>query len=287
MTRPMEPFYRSSNRDFTLAHGDCLDVLGSFSFAFDLVFADPPYFLSSGGISVQAGKRVCVDKGAWDKPLGPVAERAFTRAWLAAVRDKLAPSGTLWVSGTFHNIFLVADVLRELGFKLLNAVTWAKTNPPPNLACRCLTHSTEIILWARKHPHIPHRFNYETLRAIAGGRQMRDLWVLPAIAPWEKAFGKHPTQKPLSLLVRILLAASAPGARVLDPFCGSGTTGIAATLLGRRFLGIDVSEPYLRMAQRRREALDAPGEADRIRSKLAGFQSPRQLADLLAGQTLG
>ena len=139
----IHPFYKSKNRDFTLVLGDCLEVLGKFDFAFDLVFADPPYFLSSGGISVQAGRRVCVDKGIWDKPRGREAERAFTYAWLKAVRDKLAPDGTIWISGTFHNIFLVAEALEALGFRLLNAVTWQKTNPPPNLSCRCFTHTTD------------------------------------------------------------------------------------------------------------------------------------------------
>lgn len=285
MNPPPRAFYRSPDRDFTLVLGDCLKVLEAFDFAFDLVFADPPYFLSSGGISVQSGRRVCVDKGAWDKPRGAAAERAFTRAWLSAVRDKLTPGGTVWVSGTFHNIFLVADVLRELGFKLLNAVTWEKTNPPPNLSCRCLTHASEVILWARKSPTVPHRYNYDVMRAIAGGRQMRDVWRLPAIAPWEKAAGKHPTQKPLALLVRLLLAATAPNDWVLDPFCGSGTAGIAATLLHRRFLGIDLSEDYLRMARDRREALEPLGAAERMRARIAGFQSPHQLSELLSCQT--
>lgn len=270
----IHPFYKSKNRDFTLVLGDCLEVLGKFDFAFDLVFADPPYFLSSGGISVQAGRRVCVDKGIWDKPRGREAERAFTYAWLKAVRDKLAPDGTIWISGTFHNIFLVAEALEALGFRLLNAVTWQKTNPPPNLSCRCLTHATETILWARKSAKIPHRYNYELMRAIAGGRQLTDIWHLPAIAPWEKANGvKHPTQKPLAVLVRLLLAATAPNSWVLDPFCGSGTTGVAANVLGRRFLGIDSEPAYLQLARARREALNQPGAAEQLRARVAGFEA--------------
>ena len=283
MRAPPVPCYRSRNRDFTLVQGDCREVLGAFDFRFDLAFADPPYFLSDGGISVQSGRRVCVDKGAWDAPPGREAERAFTLAWLAAVRDKLTPQGTLWVSGTYHNAFLLADCLERLGFHLLNAVTWVKTNPPPNLSCRVLTHASELILWARRHPRVPHRYNYALLRAIAGGRQMRDVWPLPAIHPWEKVGGrKHPTQKPLALLARLLLAATAPHDWVLDPFCGSGTTGVAASLLGRRFLGIDLSADYLALARARREALDAPGAPARLRARLDGFQHPSQLDALLA-----
>lgn len=281
-------WYKSPERDFTLTLGDCVKVLNNFDFEFDTVFADPPYFLSSGGISVQAGKCVCVDKGNWDKPLGHENERAFTHTWLAAIRDHLAPEGTIWVSGTFHNIFLVADVLKELSFRILNAVTWVKRNPPPNLSCRYLTHSTEIILWARKFPKIPHRYNYDILRAIAGGKQMRDVWELPSIAPWEKVAGeKHPTQKPLALLVRLLLASTAPHAWVLDPFCGSGTTGIAANLLGRRFLGIDLDAHYLTLAQTRREVLAQPGAAEATRARLAGFERSTQTLETILAKERG
>lgn len=275
-------FYKSPNRDFTLVEGDTLAVLPAFGFEFDMIFADPPYFLSNGGISVHAGRQVCVDKGPWDKSPGRAAERAFTRAWLAAAREKLAPNGTIWISGTFHNIFIVAQLLEELGFRLLNAVTWEKTNPPPNLSRRVLTHATEILLWARKFPKIPHRYNYETLRAIAGGKQMRDLWRLPAIAPWEKTNGaKHPTQKPLSLLTRILLSCTKPNDWILDPFCGSATTGIAANLLGRRFLGIDADPGFLRLARARRAAIDAPLARQTLRRRIQGFQSPSQLETIL------
>ena len=278
-------WYTSANRDFALVHGECVETLRAFDFEFDMAFADPPYFLSDGGISVQAGKRVCVDKGTWDKPRGREAERAFTRAWLGAVRDKLAPHGTVWVSGTFHNIFLVAEALEDLGFRLLNAVVWEKSNPPPNLSCRCFTHASEIVLWARKSAKVPHRYNYEAMRAIAGGRQMRDVWRLPAIAPWEKVGGvKHPTQKPLSLLARILLACTRPGDWVLDPFCGSGTTGIAASLFGRRFLGIDLEADFLRLARARREALDAPGAKAETLRRLQEFGQGEASAEAFAAE---
>ena len=281
-------WYTSANRDFALVHGECVETLRAFDFEFDMAFADPPYFLSDGGISVQAGKRVCVDKGTWDKPRGREAERAFTRAWLGAVRDKLAPHGTVWVSGTFHNIFLVAEALEDLGFRLLNAVVWEKSNPPPNLSCRCFTHASEIVLWARKSAKVPHRYNYEAMRAIAGGRQMRDVWRLPAIAPWEKVGGvKHPTQKPLSLLARILLACTRPGDWVLDPFCGSSTTGIAANLLERRFLGIDRQEAYLDLGRRRRLELESPDTALRYRSRIKDIATADALCQLRVSEAAG
>ncbi len=245
-------FYKSPDRDFTLLQGDCAEVLRSFDFEFDMIFADPPYFLSNDGISVQSGKVVSVNKGDWDRSRGEEENEAFTRAWIAEVRKKLAPAGTIWISGTYHNIFTVAKILKEQGFKILNVVTWAKTNPPPNLSCRYFTHSSEFLVWARKSEKVPHYFNYELMRELNGGTQMRDVWALPAIAPWEKSCGKHPTQKPLPLLARIVLASTRERAWVLDPFSGSATTGIAANLLNRRFLGIEREIPFLEISRARK-----------------------------------
>jgi len=250
------PYYRSSTRDFTLLEGDCRELLPRFDFKFDMIFADPPYFLSNGGISCQSGKVVCVDKGDWDRGGSPRAVDAFNREWLALCRDKLKPGGSLWVSGTLHNIFSVAQCLNDLGYKILNVITWAKTNPPPNISCRYFTYSTEFILWARLSPRVPHTYNYQLMRAINGGKQMTDVWRMPAIGRWEKSCGKHPTQKPLPLLSRIILACTQPGAWVLDPCCGSSTTGIAASLLGRRYLGIDLHSDYLDLSRRRRQEID-------------------------------
>ena len=171
-------------------------------------------------------------------------------------RDKLKETGTIWISGTYHNIFSVAQMLNELDFRILNCITWAKTNPPPNLSCKFFTHSTEFILWARKNKKIPHYYNYELMKKINGGTQMRDLWTLPAIAKWEKSCGKHPTQKPLPLLARIILASTEENAWILDPFTGSSTTGIAASLLNRRFLGLDKEQPFLEISKNRRIELD-------------------------------
>lgn len=250
------PYYKSSDRAFTLLRGDSFELLTQFKFHFDMIFADPPYFLSNGGISVQAGNIVSVDKGKWDK--GGTAENInkFNRKWLSLCREKLKDNGTIWVSGTYHNIFSVANNLTELGFKILNVVTWAKTNPPPNISCRYFTHSTEFVIWARKCHNKPHYFNYELMKHLNEDKQMTDVWRFPAIAPWEKSCGKHPTQKPLSLLVRIILASTPPNTWILDPFSGSSTTGIAANLVGRRFLGIEKETEFAEMSKLRKQEIE-------------------------------
>ena len=250
------PFYKSNDRAFTIVHGDCFDVLPQFNFKFDMIFADPPYFLSNGGISYQAGKVVCVDKGEWDKGGTPESIMEFNRKWLTLCREKLKENGTIWISGTHHNIFAIANLLTELGYKILNVITWAKTNPPPNISCRFFTYSTEFILWARKSPKVPHKYNYELMKAINEGKQMTDVWRLPAIGRWEKSCGKHPTQKPLALLPRIILASTDEHDWSLDPFAGSSTTGIAANLCGRRFLGIEQEENFASLSKSRRLDLD-------------------------------
>lgn len=274
-------FYQSPSKDFTLIQGDCIDVLSRINFGFDMVFADPPYFLSNGGISIQSGKRVCVDKGDWDKSAGRRQDRLFHYNWLKVVREKLKRDGTIWISGTYHNIFTIAELLVDLGFRILNAVTWVKPNPPPNLSCRFLTYSSEIVLWARREKTVPHYYNYELMRIINGGRQMRDVWPLPAIAIWEKTHGKHPTQKPLGLLTRIILASTKPGAWVLDPFSGSGTTGIAANLLGRKFLGVERETNFLKVSRARRLDIENRQIAVAMLGKIPGFEKSRStLAEL-------
>ena len=250
------PFYRSANKDFTLVNGDCVSVLEVFDFKFDMIFADPPYFLSNGGISVSNGKVVCVDKGGWDKAPTPEYIDEYNRRWITACKDKLKDNGTIWISGTHHNIFSVADQLSELGFKILNVVTWNKTDPPDNVSHRVFKHSAEYIIWAKKSKRAQHRYNYELMRQLNDGKQMTDVWRMPAVAKWEKSCGKHPTQKPLSLLSRIIMASTKEGDWVLDPFNGSGTTGVAASLLGRKYLGIDMDSTYLELASKRREELE-------------------------------
>ena len=252
----IQPFYKSDDRAFTIVHGDCFEVLPQFDFKFDMIFADPPYFLSNGGISYQAGKVVCVDKGEWDKGGTPESIMEFNRKWLTLCREKLKENGTIWISGTHHNIFAIANLLTELGYKILNVITWAKTNPPPNISCRIFTYSTEFILWARKSPKVPHKYNYELMKAINEGKQMTDVWRLPAIGRWEKSCGKHPTQKPLALLTRIILASTDEHDWILDPFAGSSTTGIAANLCDRRFLGIEQECNFAILGKNRREELN-------------------------------
>lgn len=253
------PFYKSDDRAFTIVNGDCFDVLTQFDFKFDMIFADPPYFLSNGGFSCHAGKVVCVDKGEWDKGRSTETIMAFNRTWLSLCRDKLKDNGTIWISGTHHNIFIIANLLTELGYKILNVITWAKTNPPPNISCRYFTYSTEFIVWARKFPKVPHKYNYELMKRINDGKQMTDVWRLPAIARWEKSCGKHPTQKPLALLTRIILASTEQNDWILDPFSGSSTTGIAANLTNRRFLGVEKDDDFCRLSVLRRTEIENPG----------------------------
>ena len=251
-------YYKSPNKDFTLIQGDCVETLSKFKFGFDMVFADPPYFLSGGGISYQSGQIVCVDKGEWDKPTTPEEMDAFNLHWLTSVRAHMKEDATIWISGTHHNIFSVQQQLLKLGFKILNVITWAKTNPPPNISCRYFTFSTEFIIWARKSQKKPHYFNYDMMKELNGNKQMTDVWHLPAIGKWEKSCGKHPTQKPLGVLARLILASTKAGSWILDPFCGSSTTGIAASLLGRRYLGLEIEEEFLSMSKMRREEIENP-----------------------------
>lgn len=267
------PFYKSDNRDFTIVNGDCFSVLQEFDFKFDMIFADPPYFLSNGGISCQAGQVVCVDKGAWDKGRSAGDIMDFNQQWLRLCRDKLKQNGTIWISGTHHNIFSIATVLNELGYKILNVITWAKTNPPPNISCRFFTHSTEFVIWARKMAKVPHKYNYELMKTINGGKQMTDVWRIPAIGRWEKSCGKHPTQKPLALLARIILASTDEHDWILDPFAGSSTTGIAANLCGRRFLGIEQDLGFTNLSCSRRKELDNRTLIAEYRNKIPDFIS--------------
>lgn len=267
----LQSYFKSENHDFTLVQADCTEILPQFDFKFDMIFADPPYFLSNDGISVKSGKQVSVNKGIWDKSKGFEADNEFNKKWLSLCREKLSDSGTIWVSGTFHNIFSIAQSMKEIGYKILNCITWQKTNPPPNLSCRYFTHSTEFILWARKSEKSKHYFNYELMKEINGGTQMRDIWTLPAIARWEKAFGKHPTQKPLPLLARIILASTKENAWILDPFTGSSTTGIAANLLERNFLGIDKDIGFLDLSVKRRKEIEDIKIKSQYREKILKY----------------
>lgn len=215
---------------------------------FDMIFADPPYFLSNGGITCQAGKMVKVDKGKWDKSQGPEMNHEFNLSWLSRCQKLLKPNGTIWVSGTHHVIHSVGFAMQQLGMKILNDITWEKPNPPPNLSCRYFTHSTETIIWAAKNEKSKHYFNYEKMKEINAGKQMKSVWNIPAPGSAEKIFGKHPTQKPLELLNRIILASTKPNDMVLDPFAGSSTTGVACVLQGRRFVGCELEQDFINLS---------------------------------------
>ncbi len=280
----IHPYFKSTDKAFTLLQGDCVELLNQFDFKFDMIFADPPYFLSNDGISVQSGKMVSVNKGDWDKSQGFEKDNEFNYNWLKSCQSHLTDNGTIWISGTFHNIFSVAHMMTELGFKILNCITWAKTNPPPNLSCRYFTHSTEFILWARKSKKSSHYYNYELMKEINGGTQMKDVWNLPAIAPWEKSCGKHPTQKPLALLSRIILASTQKNAWILDPFTGSSTTGIAANLINRKFVGIDKEEEFLTISKNRKSEIENNQIFGTYKKKLGGFNDKHQLEMFLASE---
>jgi site-specific DNA-methyltransferase (adenine-specific) len=273
----VSPFFRSNNKDFYLLLGDTMDLLTQFDHKFDMVFADPPYFLSNNGLTIQNGEIVSVNKGKWDKSEGYEYVNNFNRKWLSLVRDKMKDDATIWISGTMHNIFSIGQILNELDFKILNIITWEKTNPPPNFSCRYFTYSTEQIIWARKSEKVPHLFNYELMKKLNGDKQMKDVWKLPAIAPWEKTLGKHPTQKPLSVLTRLILASTKPNAWILDPFAGSSTTGIAANLTNRRFVGIEQTEEFLTISKNRKLEIENPKIAATYRQKIGGFNDKNEL----------
>jgi site-specific DNA-methyltransferase (adenine-specific) len=256
MTKPTThlptPVYDDPKHHIRLYQGDCLDLLERIpESSVDLIFADPPYFLSNGGITCHNGRMVSVNKGAWDKSNGPEANHEFNRAWLAACQRVLKPNGAIWVSGTAHVIHSVGFAMQQLGFKLLNDISWVKPNPPPNLACRYFTHATETIVWAARDKKSRHTFNYKLMKQTNGGKQMKSVWEMKPPEKWEKRFGKHPTQKPVALLERILLASTNPGDLVLDPFSGSGTTVLAALRTRRTAVGLELSYEFLTLALQR------------------------------------
>lgn len=218
---------------------------------FDMIFADPPYFLSNGGITCQNGKMVTVNKGQWDKSQGAAQNHTFNLDWLSRCQKLLKPNGSLWVTGTQHVIYSVGFGMQQLGMRILNNITWEKPNPPPNLSCRFFTHATETILWAAKTEKSKHKFNYDTMREINAGRQMKSLWKVGIPKKEEKQFGKHPTQKPVALLERILLASTETGDWVFDPFSGSATTGVAAAQLERKFIGCELDDDAIAISVKR------------------------------------
>lgn len=251
-----EPYYETKTELLFL--GDSLQILKKLKpESIDMIFADPPYFLSDNGITCQGGRMVSVYKGDWDAVKSIEEKHRYNRRWIRLCKRILKPYGTIWISGTLHNIYSIGMALEQEGFKIINNITWKKTNPPPNLACRCFTHSTETILWAKKEgKKVKHLFNYQLMKDMNDGKQMKDVWEGSLTKKSEKIAGKHPTQKPEYIMEKIILAATKEGDIVLDPFCGSGTTGVSAKRNSRLFIGIDNVENYLEISRRRLQKLE-------------------------------
>ena len=257
-------------KDFILKNGNCMEEIPTIEGTVDMIFADPPYFLSSGNGTVKIGKRyVNFDKGDWDRVRSKEDIYKFNYQWLSLCREKLKDSGTIWVSGTYHNIYEVANCMKDLGFKILNMIVWQKSDPPTTLTDQRFNFSAEYIIWARKCEKVAHYFNYELMKALNNGVHMPDVWKLPAPGTWEKTCGKHPTQKPLRLLYRIILASTKEGETILDPFAGSCTTGIAANLLGRKFIGIEQDEKFVTLGKKRKEELLDEKRAVQLYSRMS------------------
>lgn len=247
-----EKYYFESN-DFKLINDDVFNAIKEINDkSIDMVFADPPYFLSNDGITCSGGKMVSVNKGEWDKSVSLQEKHEFNKKWIKECFRVLKDEGTIWISGTLHNIYSIGMALEEEGFKIINNITWQKTNPPPNLACKTFTHSTETILWAKKDiKKGKYTFNYDIMKELNNNKQMKDVWTTSLTKPSEKKCGKHPTQKPLEILDKIILASTKENDLILDPFCGSSTTGISAVNLKRKFIGIDSEQEYIELSVKR------------------------------------
>lgn len=266
-----------NEEDFFLIKGNTFYQMKKLkSKSVDMIFADPPYFLSSGGMSCSSGKQVSVNKGKWDKTIDIKEKIVFHRKWIKECKRILSDNGTIWISSTLHSVYSIGVALELEGYSIINNIIWQKSNPAPNLACRCFTHSTETVIWARKiltnGKKGKHCFNYKLMKEYNGGKQMKDVWFfsdsvleptiikLSTTPKREKLEGKHPTQKPLELLKRIIECSTNEGDIILDPFNGSGTTGIAAKLLGRKYIGIEQNKEYLELTKRRYERVIAIDE---------------------------
>ena len=245
---------------FFLYKGDCLNILKSLpENSVDMISADPPYNLSNGGFSVHSGRRVNVHKGNWDKSSGAEKDFSFHLNWIKACRRVLKLEGTIWISGTYHSIYQCGFALQMTGYRILNDIAWYKPNAPPNIGCRCFAASHETLIWACKEQKAKYTFNYEDMKLGSWGKdfikkpekQMRSVWAVNTAPSSEKTAGKHPTQKPLELLSRIIQASTKEEDLILDPFTGSSSTGIASYHLGRRFIGIDTSSLFLDLSIKR------------------------------------
>ena len=242
----------------TILVGDCVDHMNSLpAGSVDLIFADPPYNLQlKGDLHRPDNSRVDAVDDAWDQFSSFAAYDTFTKAWLKAARRLLKPHGAIWVIGSYHNIFRVGAAMQDTGFWLLNDVVWRKSNPMPNFRGKRFTNAHETMIWASKEEGGKYTFNYEALKALNEGIQMRSDWVLPICTGHERLKDDngekaHPTQKPESLLHRVLVGSTNPGDVVLDPFFGTGTTGAVAKMLGREYIGIEREAAYRKVAEKR------------------------------------
>jgi len=276
------PAFISEDGRFSLYQGDCLELLPLLPDAcVDMIFADPPYFLSNGGITCHAGKMVSVNKGKWDRSRGFEDNYRFTRDWLRACQPVLRPNGTIWISGTSHIIHIVGCCLDQLGYKILNDITWVKPAPPPNLSCRYFTHATETIIWAGRDKKCRHKFNYSLMKGLNGGKQMKSVWTIHTPRKDEKVFGKHPTQKPLALLERIIAASTDEDDLILDPFSGSATTGIAAARMNRQSVGLEMESQFLDVGVHRFVGVPQADNPDRILHLVKAYATDNPTPDEL------
>ena len=247
--------WESADGDSALYRTDAFSLMADLpDNSVDCIWTDPPYLLSNDGTTCVAGKRVSVNKGRWDRSNGIENDHEFNLSWLRECHRILKPAGTIWVTGTMHIYLSVGMAMMQLGYRILNDIVWEKTNPPPNLGCRCFTHSTEMLLWATKAPKgskHKYTFHYQDMKAENGGKQMKSVWQFLAAPKKEKLHGKHPTQKPIALIDRCLRASTNPGDIVFDPFAGSASTGVAALPLDRIFIGCDIDSEYTELASKR------------------------------------
>lgn len=228
---------------------DCLNVLKKLKDnSIDLIIADPPYFLSNGGKSINNGKIVSVNKGEWDKVNSRGEKLLFTEKWIKACKRVIKPTGSIFIMGSYHNIFDVYDACYKYGLKIINFITWNKTDPPPLIYKNKFRFSAEHILWVKKGK--VHKFNYKYIYNV-NSEEMTDVWRLSAVSLPEKKFGYHPTQKPIKLMERMIFACTDEGDVVLDPFMGSGTTVVASKKLNRKFIGIEKEISYFNIAKSR------------------------------------
>lgn len=245
------------SQNYELINGDCFFKLKKIDErSIDMICTDLPYLLSNDGITCLSGKMVSVNKGEWDKSKGFKEDVKFHKKWLRLCNRVLKDDGTIWISGTYHCIHQIVYVLLEMGYYIINEIVWYKPNAAPNLGCRCFTASHEILIWAKKKKKSKHVFNYNIMKELNYGKQMRSVWNISTTPKREKIYGKHPTQKPLGVMDRIIKSSTDEDDLILDPFCGSSSTGVAALINKRKYIGIDISKEFIELSKKRLESIE-------------------------------